>query len=33
MHCREPRLKPINSSQRQHPLKNRSQADQHHEYL
>jgi hypothetical protein len=29
----EPRLKPIDSRQRQHPLKDRSQADQHHEQL
>jgi hypothetical protein len=29
----EPRLKPIDSCQRQHPLKDRSQADQHHEQL
>jgi len=28
---REPRLKPSNSRQRQHPLKDCPQADQHHE--
>ena len=30
-HRREPRLQPINSRQRQHPLKDRPEADQHHE--
>jgi hypothetical protein len=30
---RKPRLKPIDSRQRQHPLKYHSQADQHHEQL
>jgi hypothetical protein len=29
----EPRLKPIDSRQRQHPLKDRPQADQHGEQL
>jgi hypothetical protein len=32
-HRRELWLKPINSRQRQHPLKDRPRADQHHEYF
>jgi hypothetical protein len=32
-HRRERRLKPINSRQRQHPLKDRPHANQHHQYF